>query len=67
MNFHHTSVREFREGQRVALHPAVDLWMRGCRFGTVVRVRGRYVDVDVDGYGRSRFRPWAIAILPEDE
>src|SRR5574343_2017045 len=26
-------------GQRVELHPGLDLWMRGARFGTVLRIR----------------------------
>lgn len=29
--------REIRTGDRVELHPATDLWMRGARYGTVVR------------------------------
>ena len=27
----------FKPGDRVELHPATDLWMRGARFGTVTR------------------------------
>jgi len=42
-----------KTGTRVELHPALDLWMRGCRFGTVIRVlkNGR-VDVKLDRTGR---------------
>lgn len=31
------SRKSFKRGERVALHPATDLWMRGYRFATVVR------------------------------
>lgn len=35
-------VTDFEIGQRVQMHPATDAWMRGLRFGTVVRiVRGK--------------------------
>jgi len=44
---------DFRPGDRVQLHPATDLWMRGARYGTVDRVmrNGRLV-VFVDALGR---------------
>mgnify|MGYP000882881904 CR=1 FL=1 len=29
------SLESMVKGQRVGLHPATDLWMRGARFGTV--------------------------------
>jgi hypothetical protein len=29
-------VEHFREGQRIELHPATDLWLAGARYGTVV-------------------------------
>lgn len=29
---------DFKAGDRVELHPACDLWMRGARFGTVKHV-----------------------------
>lgn len=31
----HVHCMSFTIGQRVELHPACDLWMRGARFGTV--------------------------------
>lgn len=27
----------FKPGERIELHPATDMWMRGARFGTVVK------------------------------
>jgi len=30
------SLEEMVKGQRVQLHPATDLWMRGVKYGTVV-------------------------------
>jgi hypothetical protein len=44
----------FGVGDRVELHPGLDLWMRGARFGTVTRVRTRStrVNVRVDRTGR---------------
>lgn len=32
--------KDFRVGSRVELHPGMDLWMRGAKYGTVARVRG---------------------------
>lgn len=32
------TLADFHAGQRVAIHPASDLWMRGVRYGTVTRV-----------------------------
>lgn len=32
------SVRDFKVGDRIRLHPATDLFMRGIRFATVTRV-----------------------------
>lgn len=36
------------KGKRVELHPGCDLWMRGARFGTVVREKGDTVWVKMD-------------------
>lgn len=53
-----TTVRDFTVGQRVQLHPATNLWMRGAKFGEVVRVTTFYVYVKVDAIGRTyRFAP----------
>lgn len=41
----------FTENQRVQAHPATDAWMRGDRYGTVVRVTGNLVTVSMDKSG----------------
>lgn len=38
-------------GQRVAMHPATDRWMRGDRYGTVERVGRKYLSVRMDRSG----------------
>ncbi len=39
---------QFSPGQRVQMHPATDLWMRGARYGTVIRVGRRKLLVKLD-------------------
>jgi hypothetical protein len=39
-------------GQRVQLHPATDAWMRGDRYGTVVKLGRTRVHVRMDASGR---------------
>jgi hypothetical protein len=52
------SVSDFRVDQRVQLHPATDLWMRGARYGTVRKVGRKLVHVHVDALNRVlRFDP----------
>lgn len=41
-------------GDRVELHPANDLWMRGARFGTVLKVGRVNVTVLLDVLARRR-------------
>ena len=41
----------FQVGQRVELHPALDRWMRGDRFGTVEKVGRKNVQVRMDRSG----------------
>ena len=36
------------KGDRVELHPATDLWMRGSRFGTVEKGASKYIHVRLD-------------------
>jgi hypothetical protein len=43
----------FRPGDRIELHPATDLWMRGCRYATVRSVGRAYLTVHVDRLGRA--------------
>jgi len=53
-----------REGDRVQLHPATDHWMRGDRFGDVVRIGRSMVSVLLDKSGRViRIRPIMLTIV----
>lgn len=47
------STADYREGQRVQLHPATDRWMRGDRYGTVLRIGRKYVRVLMDRSGHT--------------
>lgn len=48
----------YRVGQRVQAHPATDTWMRGARYGVVVKVGRRYITVKMDAMRRPvRFHP----------
>jgi hypothetical protein len=44
---------DFAVGDRVQLHPATDLWMRGARWGTVAGIGRKLVRVHVDALGRT--------------
>jgi len=47
----------FKVGDRVELHPACDLWMRGARFGTITKITKTFVWVKLDKAARPlRFR-----------
>lgn len=46
--------RLIRIGDRIELHPACDLWMRGARFGTVTNVTRLYVAVQLDALVKAR-------------
>jgi hypothetical protein len=37
-----------RLGDRVQLHPATDLWMRGAKYGTVVKFGRKYLHIQLD-------------------
>lgn len=51
-------------GDRVELHPATDRWMRGDRFGEVVKLGRRYVHVKLDRSGDTRrFAPENVVAL----
>lgn len=43
-------------GDRVELHPGLDLWMQGARYGVVTRVGREIVTVRLDRVPRRRFR-----------
>ena len=55
MNTTDFDVDYFRPGDRVQMHPATDLWMRGARYGTVIGTRGKKnVRVKLDALLRNR-------------
>lgn len=57
-------LEQFTVGDRVELHPATDRWMRGDRFGTVVKLGRRYVHVALDRSGDTRqFSPENVVRL----
>ena len=39
---------------RVQLHPATDAWMRGDRYGVIVKLGRKYVHVRMDRSGKTR-------------
>jgi hypothetical protein len=59
---------DFQVGQRVQLHPATDLWMRGARYGTVVFIsRSGLLTVSVDALNRNiRIHPRNLLPVAHD-
>lgn len=47
-----TTTTEFSKGDRVQLHPATNLWMRGARYGVVISATRRHVLVILDMTGK---------------
>jgi hypothetical protein len=57
-----------KEGDRVELHPATDRWMRGDRFGTVVKIGRKYVHIKLERSGQTRpFTPRNVLTLDNRE
>ena len=42
----------FKTGERVQLHPATDWWMRGARYGAVVKTTSKSIHVKLDANDR---------------
>jgi hypothetical protein len=38
----------YQVGQRVEIHPATDLWIRGARYGTIQRVGRKLLHIELD-------------------
>lgn len=53
-------LRDFRVGDRVELHPATDMWMRGARYGEVKRIGRKLLTVRLDATGKN------VRIAPEN-
>jgi hypothetical protein len=47
------TLKDFKVGQRVQLHPFTNLWMRGARYGEVVKIGTRVLQVKLDANGRT--------------
>ena len=47
-----STTTEHSVGTRVQLHPATDAWMRGDRFGEIVKQGRKYYHVRMDRSGR---------------
>jgi hypothetical protein len=41
-------------GTRVEIHPRLDLWMCGYRYGEVVKIGRKYIHVKMDGLDKPR-------------
>lgn len=61
MYYHTTS--SFVKGDRVELHPGMDLWMMGARFGTVAKVTSRSVHVKLDKAGTVKVNGTKLAFV----
>ena len=46
------TIKDFTVGQRVQMHPATDLFMRGARFGDVVSIGRKVIRVKLDKLSR---------------
>jgi hypothetical protein len=59
---------DFKPGDRIELHPATDLWMRGARFGTVRKIGRKFVTIEIDALSRGpiRIRPENIGSINPD-
>jgi len=63
--FYHESPDEFKKHQRVQLHPATDLWMRGARYGEVIGTSPLMVTVRTDCGPVVRLAPSLLAIVED--
>lgn len=50
------TLNDFTRGDRVELHPATDLWMRGARYGTVDGIGKKLLTVSIDRLNDRRVR-----------
>ncbi len=58
---------DFAVGQRVALHPATDTWMRGDRYGTVIKIGREMVQLRLDSSRYLGISPHNIRIIDTGE
>jgi len=56
---------QYTVGERVELHPGLDAWMRGDRFGVVVKLGTKYVHVMMDRSKRTlKVAPNYMDVIP---
>jgi hypothetical protein len=53
-------ITDFKKGDRIEMHPATDLWMRGARYGEIIQVGRKNLKVKLDYLRR------AIAVSPRN-
>lgn len=60
------AVKSLRPGDRIALHPAEDLWMRGIRYGTVTLLGTKWVHFNDDnGHKRKVLYPGVHSVVSQ--
>lgn len=52
---------DYRVGDRIELHPATDLWMRGARYGIVAAIGRKYVHIRLSMHEVKQYR-----VLPDN-
>jgi hypothetical protein len=61
--YYHTEPTHFTVGERVELHPRLDLWMMGARYGTVTKLGRTKVTVKLDAGRTVSLKPSDLAIV----
>ncbi len=42
------TLNDFTKGDRIEMHPATDMWMRGARYGTIIGITRKSLRVELD-------------------
>lgn len=45
-------MEQYKVGDRVEVHPAMDAWMMGDRYGEIVKIGRKYVHIKMDKSGK---------------
>jgi lysozyme family protein len=61
--FYHTNPSEFSIGQRAGLHPGLDQWMRGDRYGVVTKIGRGKVHIKTDHGYKMQLTPRRLEIV----
>lgn len=57
---------EYRVNDRIEMHPATDRWMRGDRYGNIVKIGRRFLHIKMDRSGQTiRAEPSCIQRVME--